>query len=278
MTGRGRKATPPPIPTDPSLITRPVPRRRAFKTHAFGPGAAPNLELQQSPRNLWLRGLDDVEKLLGHIDSWAHLDFDGDIHAPYDGTWGYYVFLTSYDDATLGKLEQAMGNWVKVVERKLATSNEPEDKKEELRKRFKFDLIMDKEELAGASNDRVRENFRALMYGLDLLTEDRKWLSLCRYFVCLVIDAAAVDTLAGLEFHENPRAEDAMFENLTVTAIDANWDREEEQHFDRAGEKTYYGVGQLGINCLQEMYLRITGDGCNKAMDDLHPLNGYPGQ
>jgi hypothetical protein len=56
-----------------------------------------------------------------------------------------------------------------------------------------------------------------------------------------------------------------------VKAIDANWDRQDERG-------SYRVVGQLSINALQEMYLRITRDSCNKAMEDLHPLNGWPDQ
>jgi hypothetical protein len=217
--------------------------------------------------------------LLKEIDSWATVDWDEDVRAPrpYDGTWGFYVFLTSYDDATLEKLEQAMVNWVQVVERHLEAREGPEDRKEELRKRFKLELIKDEEELAGASDHRVRENFRALMGGLDLLLPGRSSRPQCRYSVCLVIDAAAVDMLAGLQFQPDPRKEDRTLEKLTVKAIDVNWTSEDGRSSYWEGGDMYLGVGQLSINCLQEMYLVITRDACSGAMYDLHPLNGYPG-
>ncbi|CAN9223409.1 unnamed protein product [Alternaria alternata] len=298
MTGRGRGGrTTPDIPGDPSLISRPVPLRKAFAIQAFGPGSAADLhterytsdkavaELRASnaighdqSSSMYTAHDEDMINLLAEIDKWSTVDWDEDIRAPrpYDGTWGYYVFLTSYDDATLEKLEQAMGNWVRVVEHHLEAYGGPENRREELRKRFKLELVKD-EELAGASDHRVRENFRALMGGLDLLLPGRSSRPQCRYSVCLVIDAAAVDMLAGLQFQTDPREEDRTLEKLTVKAIDANWTSQDGRSSYWEGGDMYLGVGQLSINCLQEMYLIITRDACSAAMYDLHPLNGYPG-
>ncbi|KAH8622951.1 hypothetical protein IG631_22107 [Alternaria alternata] len=294
MTGRGRGGrTTPDIPGDPSLISRPVPPRRAFAIQAFGSGSAVDLQTERytsdkaaaernasdQSRALFTADDEDMINLLKEIDSWATVDWDEDIRAPrpYDGTWGFYVFLTSYDDATLEKLEQAMVNWVQVVERHLEAREGPEDRKEELRKRFKLELIKDEEEMAGASDHRVRENFRALMGGLDLLLPGRSSRPQCRYSVCLVIDAAAVDMLAGLQFQTDPRKEDRTLEDLTVKAIDANWTSQDARSSYWEGGDMYLGVGQLSINRLQEMYLVITRDACSAAMYDLHPLKGYPG-
>ncbi|RYN24451.1 hypothetical protein AA0113_g10105 [Alternaria arborescens] len=294
MTGRGRGGrTTPDIPGDPSLSSRPVPLRRAFAIQAFGSVSAVDLQTERytsdkaaaernasdRSRALFTADDEDMINLLEEIDSWATVDWDEDVRAPrpYDGTWGFYVFLTSYDDATLEKLEQAMVNWVQVVERHLEAREGPEDRKEELRKRFKLELIKDEEELAGASDHRVRENFRALMGGLDLLLPGRSSRPQCRYSVCLVIDAAAVDMLAGLQFQTDPRKEDRTLEDLTVKAIDANWTSQDARSSYWEGGDMYLGVGQLSINCLQEMYLVITRDACSAAMYDLHPLKGYPG-
>ena len=295
MTGRGRSGrTTPEIPGDPSLISRPVPLRRAFAIQAFGPGSAADLQTERYTSDKAVaeqrasiaighdHGDEDMINLLAEIDRWSTVGWDEDIRAPrpYDGTWGYYVFLTSYDDATLEKLEQAMGNWVRVVERHLGTYEGPQDRREELRKRFKLELIKDEEELAGASDHRVRENFRALMGGLDLLLPGRWTRPQCRYSVCLVIDAAAVNMLAGLQFQTDPRKRDRTLEDLTVKAIDANWTSEHgrSSYWESGGTRDMYlGVGQLSINCLQEMYLVITREACGGAMYDLHPLNGYPG-
>ncbi|KAB2099327.1 hypothetical protein AG0111_0g12572 [Alternaria gaisen] len=299
MTARGRGGrTTPDIPGDHSLSSRPVPLRRAFAIQAFGSGSAADLQTERYTSDkaaaerkasiaighdpssaMYTAGDEDMINLLAEIDKWSTTEWDEDIRAPrpYDGTWGYYVFLTSYDDATLEKLEQAMGNWVRVVERHLEASEGSEDRKEELRKRFKLELIRDEEELAGASDHRVRENFRALMGGLDLLLPGRSSRPQCRYSVCLGIDAAVVDMLAGLQFQPDPRKEDRTLEKLTVKAIDANWTSEDGRSSYWEGGDMYLGVGQLSINCLQEMYLVITRDACSGAMYDLHPLNGYPG-
>ncbi|CAN9094607.1 unnamed protein product [Alternaria alternata] len=300
MTARGRGGrTTPDIPGDPSLSSRPVPLRRAFAIQAFGPGSAADLQTERytwdkavaerkaniaighDPSSaMYTAGDEDMIKLLAEIDKWSTVDWDEDIRAPrlYDGTWGYYVFLTSYDDATLEKLEQAMGNWVRVVERHLEASEGSEDRKEELRKRFKLELVKDGEELADASDHRVRENFRALMGGLDLLLPGHSSRPQCRYSVCLVIDAVAVNMLAELQFQTDARKQDRTLEDLTVKAIDANWASEHGRSSYWESGDMYLGVGQLSINCLQEMYLVITRDACSAAMYDLHPLNGYPGQ
>jgi hypothetical protein len=290
MTGRGRLRTPSPIPIEPSLILRPVLRRKVFATRAFGPGAAPDLVARQytsSIGRVFNPQLDDLQRLLGHIDSWAECDFhnDGREPGPVDRTWGYYVFLTDYSVATRERLELAIANWIRVVERHIAGnySDAPDEKKEELRVRFKIEVVEDEEELAGASDDRVRENFRALMRKLDLQPDEDRWLPQARYSLCLVLDAAAVEMLAGLQIPDkephrqtglqyvlDPDQEFSTYENMTVKAIDANWDREDEQG-------SYRGIGQVSINGLQELYLRITRDACNKAMEDLHPLDGWPG-
>jgi hypothetical protein len=303
MTSRGRVPTPPPIPIEPWLITRPVPRRRGFATRAFGPGSAPELITRQYTSDMafadrrapgpsygrngivWYPELDDLRKLLEHIDKWADCEFheDGRPPGPVDGTWGYHVFLTSYDAATREKLELAMTNWVRIVQRHIASdsSDAPDDKKEELRVRFKFELVEDEEELSDASDDRVRENFRALMRNLDLRPDEDRWPPQARYNVCLVLDAAAVEMLAGLQIPDkeshrqtglrDPDQEYSAYRKMTIKAIDANWDREDGRW------SSYRGVGQVSINGLQELYLRITGDACNKAMEDLHPLDGWPG-
>jgi hypothetical protein len=116
-----------------------------------------------------------------------------------------------------------------------------------------------------------------LMGGLDLLLPGRSSRPQCRYSVCLVIDAAAVDMLAGLQFQTDPRKEDRTLEDLTVKAIDANWTSQDARSSYWEGGDMYLGVGQLSINCLQEMYLVISRDACSAAMYDLHPLKGYPG-
>jgi hypothetical protein len=120
---------------------------------------------------------------------------------------GYYVFLTSYDAATKEKLEQAMKNWVKVIEHFITseTRHAPDEWREELRVRFKLELVEVEQELARASDNRVRENFRSMMRNMDLQPDEDRWLPQARYSLCLVLDAAAVEMLAGLQFLEDPK-------------------------------------------------------------------------
>ena len=74
----------------------------------------------------------------------------------------------------------------------------------------------------------------------------------------------------GLRYVPDPDREFSTYRRMKVKAIDANWDREDERG-------SYRGVGRVSINGLQRLYLRITGDACNMAMEDLHPLDGWPG-
>jgi hypothetical protein len=159
-------------------------------------------------------------------------------------------------------------------------SDAPDEWIEELRIRFKLELVEDEEELAGASDDRVRENFRAMMRTMDLQSDEDGWMALARYFVCLVLDGAAVEMLARLQFadkvpHRTLDRRDCLdewrtFSKMIVKAIDANWDREDERG-------PYRGFGQLWIHGLQDLYLRITSDACKKAMEDLLRIDGWPG-
>ncbi|KAF2723825.1 hypothetical protein K431DRAFT_282519 [Polychaeton citri CBS 116435] len=287
MTGRGNRGpAPPPVPpADPTLSSHPVPRRRTFQIRSFGPGSAADIQDTTRPFSVLdqaanresytgpgdYRETEDVRRLLEEVDNWAETQFrDDEEPGPVDRTWGYYVFLTSYSDATRGQLPQAMENWVTVQQRMLSHAETLPELREEARRRFKLDLIEDQQELENASDDRIRENFRAFLKNQDLTREEDRFPPQARFNVCLVLDEAKVKMLAGLQFLDEHIQEFIAFRRETVKAIDANWDR------SRAAGSSYHGVGNVSINGLQRLYLLITSGANTGAMEDLHPLNGFP--
>lgn len=162
-----------------------------------------------------------------------------------------------------------MENWIRAQERLLDAAGTLPEFRDELRARFKFELIEDEQELSAASDDRVRQNFRALLRNLHLTREENCFPPQARYNVCLVLDAAAVEMLACLRFLDHPVQEFVAFREHTVRAIDANWVLSQ-------ATGAYCGVGQLSINALQRFYLLVASDANDRATEDLHPLNGFP--
>ena len=68
--------------------------------------------------------------------------------------------------------------------------------------RFLLDLVQDREALDGASADRIRENFRALVRGLELNEDEEVYEGSVKNQVCLVLTAEKVEMLANLHFEE----------------------------------------------------------------------------
>lgn len=98
----------------------------------------------------------------------AQLCHHDDNTAPTDDpTWGFSVFVTSYSSEAQEKLPRALENWNRAqtlwIEHDI---HEPAyHDKVTLIKRFKLDLVRG-ESLEGASDDRIRQDFRAWMAGL----------------------------------------------------------------------------------------------------------------
>ena len=158
--------------------------------------------------------------------------------------------------------------------------------RDEMLKRFKLDVVVD-ESLEGASDDRVREEFRAWMQGLDFtMREDERemyestmllsTLPIPNENICLVLDEAKITMLASIVFGE-PEYDLERLEGMTVRAIDGTWKRPMEEQF----KETYRGVGDLSITGLATLYELIACplDGAHSSsgiMHDLHPLQGVP--
>lgn len=150
-------------------------------------------------------------------------------------------------------------------------------------KRFKLDIVED-ESLESASDDRVREEFRAGMKGLDFAAregEDAPEALLSTVpnpseNICLAFDEARITMLADIAFGEQ-KVDLERFEGMTVRAVDGTWRRPAEVKVN----ETYRGVGDVFIIGLAELFEVMAspvggGHSFLGIMHDLHPLNGMP--
>lgn len=199
MSVRGKPAYLRPIsPPDPSLATRPVPRIRHFPIRSFGAGAAPDIDsTARSLKELdaeahptpcsgdYCQLFDEIRNLLIEVERWEAVIFRNDVDTPYrNPTWGFYVFVTAYLDRVRESLPKAIDFLITATDRNCRRSTLPVYAKEAV-KRFKLDVIQDETTLAVASDDRIREEFRALIRGQHI-TRRRRWnstsCSKCRMF------------------------------------------------------------------------------------------------
>ncbi|KAG9644930.1 hypothetical protein KCV04_g4038, partial [Aureobasidium melanogenum] len=293
MTGRGRAAAPPsrPVtPVDQTLVSRPVPRRRNFVPRCFGHGAASDIRsrvcsirdlLASADESTYIPALahspvvssyspngDDVRHLLEECADWESVSFRLDERMPPpDPTWGFTVFVTAYDGSSRGQLHQAVQNWLRVQERELENGYTLVAYAAEAWKRFKLDIIEDQEALDGASDDRVRAEFRALVRSKELSDDEDQFLPPARNQACLVLDAAAITMLAQLKFPEGLEDDREAFKDKKVTAIDIQWNK------PKTSTGSYRGTGQLSINALARFYHLVTAGPDLLCMQDMHPLD-----
>lgn len=139
-------------------------------------------------------------------------------------------------------------------------------------KRFKLDVIEDKDALAGASIDRVREEFWALIRGLELNglldddyddeeedeEEDEDGNSFlvppARNMACFAQNEADISMLAHLEFPDDPMEDWRVFYGKSLKLIDARWRR------PSVSDTDYRGVWHCSILSLPYVYDSITDD------------------
>ncbi|KAH0371537.1 hypothetical protein KCU65_g1767, partial [Aureobasidium melanogenum] len=290
MSGRGSAAAPPsrPVtPVDQTLVSRPVPRRRNFVPRYFGPGAASSIrsrvssihdllasadETMYAPKrahstimdSYWPNG-DDVRHLLQDCADWESVSFRSDERPPPpDPTWGFTVFVTAYDHESREQLNQALHNWLRVQERELESGWTLPVFAAEAWKRFKLDIIEDQEALDGASDDRIRADFRALVRNKELSDDEDQFLPPARNQVCLVLDAAAMTMLAELKFPGESKDDRAAFGDKKVKAVDIQWNR------PQTSTSSYRGIGHLSITALARFYHLITLGPDTGCMEDMH--------
>lgn len=210
--------------------------------------------------------LDEVIGLLREIEGWEQVSFWEDKYVDRNPTWGYYASVTNYSGYALENIHRAIENLMKVVQRdlRLYTLSAYAD---EAFHRFKLDVIEDRDNLDGASDDRIREEFWALIRGLnlcDLCDNKGIFAPPARNVACLVLDEATISTLANLCFPENPMDDYEAFSDVTIKAVDI-WC----QRSSANPESSYRGVGNCPIVALDW----LMSGGNSGAMEDLHPMN-----
>ncbi|RJE19947.1 hypothetical protein PHISCL_07711 [Aspergillus sclerotialis] len=285
MTTRGRTAASlrPTTPPDPTLNTRPVPRTRNFTPRSFGPGAVPNIRdlirpveavREESDPATYLDSMhaeyyanslleDEILRLIQEVQHLDEVIYNGIVTC--NPTWGFYVFATDYSPDVLEKLPQAMNHLIEATRRnvrQLSTSAYAD----EAYRRFKLDVVLDEENLSGASDDRVREEFRAQLRTLQMLDEEDYIQLPARNYACLVLDRPTVFMLADLSFPEDMEQDYLLFHSTTIKVVDAWWKR------PATNISPYRGVGHCPITGLAWFYLSLCTSANSGAMEDIWPL------
>jgi len=142
-----------------------------------------------------------------------------------DPTWGYCAFVTNYSGYALENVHRAIENVMKMVQRdlRLYTLSAYAD---EAFHRSKLDVVEDRGNLDGTPDDRIQEEFQALIRSLnpcDLCDDKEIFAHPARNVACLVFDEATISTLANLFFPENRMDYYEAFSDVTIKAVDIWW-------------------------------------------------------
>lgn len=258
MTGRRNAPPRPTTPEDPTLQSRPPPRKCQFPLRSFGPAAAADirttsieaLDHQAGPSTgSRTYEIQDSRDLLETITQWEDCSWREDGLVEPDPTWGYYVILTDYSQAARNNVDRAMENLLSVQRRSLgAEADPPNVYADEVYRRMRFDLVEDREALEGASYDRVRACFSALVRGLELCDDEDDTPAAKRYAVCLVLDGDKIEMLANLPLHEHAVQEDPMPEPCKLPVLSIHWKR------PKTTSDSYRGVWDFAIDLLPRVY------------------------
>ncbi|KAF4440749.1 hypothetical protein F53441_12219 [Fusarium austroafricanum] len=289
-------------PRDPSLEIRLVPHKRSFNVRSFGPGADPAIQRiaravsdvdlnirasdysddpvfdsqvfeRERPFNRWIRDnedwlgykkrSDDVRKLLSAIEAYQDKARGPLSQTAPDPTWGYFVFVTSYSDRALQELEQAVEALIQITLRSLRQMS-PSLYSEEAAKRFKLDLIEDKEGLNNASEDRVREEFRAHLRSLGMLEDDIMFRGIgsSRFSTCILLDEQMIRKLASISLSLDLDKDERLFAMTSVRMVDPKWDYPVGPYPEAIDDDgvPYRGGDDCPITGLAELYRIMEGD------------------
>ncbi|GAB1728899.1 hypothetical protein NU195Hw_g8909t1 [Hortaea werneckii] len=275
MCIRSRNDPPPRVttPTDPTLESRPPPIKRAFSVRSYGPGTAPDIKSRTTSRE----ALDKLARsspgsqsdfakenrdLLDTVQKWENCSMweDGRWVEP-DPTWGFYLMVTDYSQNAKEQLDGAMEKLLRVQHQMLGASADPPDiYGEELFRRLKFDVIEDQEALENASNDRVRECFRAHVRGLELSDVD-DYPPPARNYACLVLDGSNIDMLVNLPHHDDHLEAFRMLHTCRLKAIDIFWQRPERTR------SSYRGARDVELCLLPRTYDLLESFDLSKTED-----------
>lgn len=138
-----------------------------------------------------------------------------------DPTWRFYIFVTTYSQTATNDLDQAVKHLLNVQHRHLKADADPPDVfANEAYHRLKFDVVTDQEALDSASDDRVRECFRAHVRSLELWDDPNEFMPPSRNFACLVLDDKKIQMLVNLSFQEDDIQEFFTFRACKLKATD----------------------------------------------------------
>jgi hypothetical protein len=269
MTGRRAPPSRPTSPEDETLTSRPVPRKRAFSIRSYGPGAALGDTGDHEARRAYWAELKraasaseptkikgENSRLLQNIEGKEAVSWRKDQKIVLQPTWGFYVFLTDYEQSALDALPRAMDNWSLAVSKLKRASTVPADLySDEVARRFKLDLITDEDMLDKATPDRVRKCFRAQVRSLEITDETNgdDWVPPARNRFCFLLDAAAVQMLANLTFPDDHTHTDRVrvLDACRLRAVAIAWQRPERT------SSSYRGVRELSIVDLARVYCMV---------------------
>lgn len=267
MTGRRAPPARPTTPPDPTIQSRPPPLKNRFPQRSYGPGAAPDIRQRTTSLNALRDAASasaasqtlqavDTSDLLKVVEQWEDCSMHNDGRlVESDPTWGFYIMVTDYSQTARSNLDQAVENLLRVQHRYLkADADPPNVYANEAYRRLKFDLVMDQEALEGASNDRVRECFRAHVRGLELWDDLEEFMPPPRNYVCLVLDGRAIEMLVTLPFQDDNPREFFTYRACKLRAIDIFWKRPE------TTRSSYRGARELGINSLARTYMLLESE------------------
>ncbi|GAB1742543.1 hypothetical protein NU219Hw_g8084t1 [Hortaea werneckii] len=263
MCIRSRNDPPPraTTPTDPTLQSQPPPAKRRFPVRSYGPGTTPDIKQRTTSRdaldnlastNAASQTLEaqDHKQLLRIVQTWENCSMweDGRMVEP-DPTWGFYLIVTDYSQDAKDRLDGAMESLLRVQHQKLgANADPPNVYADELYRRLKFEVIEDQEALDGASDDRVRECFRAHVRGLELSDEDDDYPPPPRNYACLVLDGSKIGMLVNLPHHDERSKAVRTFNTCRLKAVDIFWQRPEKT------VSSYRGARDIALLMLPRTY------------------------
>lgn len=211
--------------------------------------------------------VDEIYQLLEEVDQRELVFNAADEILGHDPTWGFYALITDYSPDTLEKIPLAMENLIEVTRRNIRAQSTSAYTEEAFR-RLKLDVVEDEEALSGASDDRIREEFRAQLRTLQQLGDDDCIQTPARNYACLVLDRPTVLMLAEISFPEHVREDWPLFNEKTIEIVDAWWKRPAAA----MNFSSYRGVGHCPINSLARFYMLVSGSANSGAMENLCPL------
>ncbi|ESU12401.1 hypothetical protein FGSG_12905 [Fusarium graminearum PH-1] len=133
---------------------------------------------------------------------------------------------------------------------------------EEVSKRFKLDAIQNREALEDASEDRVREEFRAQLRGLGMREGDimSRVTGSNHSSACILLDGCAISQLSCISLPLNEE-ENEIDNGVYVTMIDPKWDYPIQPYPNTVkGCATYLGEDECPAEYLAKLYIIMEGD------------------